>query len=298
MKDLDWKILSVLYVTKNITKTAKLLFTGQPNITKRIKGIENELGFPIIFRTPTGIRFTSRGEVLAKRAIEIDQMIAKAMDELHEISGQQQKVIRIVGPNSFVRTDFPDILEQFSKAYPYISFQLYTCLSDEIPKFLKRRDIDVCFSHVDVEDAPFKLLYDTRSMIIASQGPIEIDMLPDLPQVDYTRSLFTREKINTWWSDRFDRPQKIILTVNGIDTCQEIVSRGVGYGLFFGTADLRGSPKLYKQLALNRSGVPTTRDTWMACSKSGYSRRSVREFADFIQNVYIPAYQETPSSDL
>lgn len=124
MKDFDWKILSVLYMTKNITKTAKLLFTGQPNITKRIKGIENELGFPIVIRTSTGIKFTSRGEVLAKRAIEIDQMIVKAMDELHEISGQWQKVIRIVGPNSFVHTDFPDILEQFSKAYPHTSFQL------------------------------------------------------------------------------------------------------------------------------------------------------------------------------
>lgn len=287
MKDFDWQILSTLYVTKNITRTAEILFTRQPNITKRVKAMENEFGFAIITRTASGVRFTSQGEILAERAVEIDQKIREVHAQVHEIFAESKGTIRMAAPNSFVRTELPSILEQYRMKHIYVTFQLLTCLSDDIPRLVKSGEIDVGFSHMDWENAPHKYLYGTEAMFVVSRDAVDLASLPQLPQIDYTRSVFTRKKINQWWEERYEDPQRTILTVNNGDICREVVSRGLGYGFFFGTRYLSGAEKLQRQVAVGKTGVPLTRNTWMLCSESGYHRRIVREFMDFIEHEYV-----------
>ncbi|EGQ1282675.1 LysR family transcriptional regulator, partial [Staphylococcus pseudintermedius] len=44
MKEQDYKILSLLYREKNLTRVAEKLFMSQPALTYRIKKIEEEFG--------------------------------------------------------------------------------------------------------------------------------------------------------------------------------------------------------------------------------------------------------------
>ena len=46
----------------SITKAAKALYTSQPNLSNSIKALEEELGFPIFFRTTSGMTLTEEGQ--------------------------------------------------------------------------------------------------------------------------------------------------------------------------------------------------------------------------------------------
>ena len=58
MKNIDWKILKVLYEKRSITKAAESLFMTQSALTKRLQSIENEWGRRIVERTSRGVIFT------------------------------------------------------------------------------------------------------------------------------------------------------------------------------------------------------------------------------------------------
>lgn len=75
MDQKDWKVLKLLHEEKNITKTAEKLFVSQPSLSYRLKNLEKEMGADIIFKTKTGIEFTSEGEYLVKYAKEMLQKL-------------------------------------------------------------------------------------------------------------------------------------------------------------------------------------------------------------------------------
>ena len=54
------------YVAKygNLSQAARVLLSNQPNLTRTVKNLENELGCTLFFRTNRGMRLTPEGEKL------------------------------------------------------------------------------------------------------------------------------------------------------------------------------------------------------------------------------------------
>lgn len=67
MKDIDWKILTVLYERRSITKAAESLYMTQSALTKRLKAVEEEWGIEIVKRTSRGVVFTEDGHYMVKK---------------------------------------------------------------------------------------------------------------------------------------------------------------------------------------------------------------------------------------
>ena len=285
MKDFDWRILTTLYNTKSLTKTAELLFTSQPNVTKRLKGMEQELSVQVVVRTAKGVTFTPQGEYLARRAAEILSLIDETKENVRGIADSPTGTIRLAAPNSFVRNELPAILQHYRQK-PQIAFQLVTRLSDDIPRLVESGEIDVGFTHGDVADGLCKYRYLSEVLNIVSRNAITIDALPDLPQVDFVRSASTQRVIQAWWQRRFGVPQNVALQVNTGDICLEIVRKGIGFGFFFGTSYFKQEDDLCGLIAVDEDGIPVKRDTWLIYSKRNFERSVVRSFVDFILNEH------------
>ena len=58
MKEIDWKILVVLYEKKSMTKAAEALYMTQSALTKRVRAIEEELNVEVVRRSSQGVEFT------------------------------------------------------------------------------------------------------------------------------------------------------------------------------------------------------------------------------------------------
>lgn len=67
MKNIDWKILKVLYEKRSMTKAAEALYMTQPALTKRIKAIEAEWGVEVVKRSSKGRDFHGRRQLSGKK---------------------------------------------------------------------------------------------------------------------------------------------------------------------------------------------------------------------------------------
>ena len=56
--------------TANFTRAAERLFLAQPSLSKQIKDLEDEIGFPIFVRNRDGVRITPAGQMIIAYAQE------------------------------------------------------------------------------------------------------------------------------------------------------------------------------------------------------------------------------------
>ena len=75
------RYLTVIWQAGSITQAAKKLYMSQPNLSRAVKEIEQETGFPIFRRTPHGAVPTRKGLLLLNYA----QKILSQMDEMESL---------------------------------------------------------------------------------------------------------------------------------------------------------------------------------------------------------------------
>src|SRR5699024_11187213 len=109
MDQKDWKILKIMHEEKNITKTAEKLFVSQPSLSDRIKKLEREVGTDIIFKTKTGIEFTSEGEYLVNYAKEMLQRLQVLKDNINDMSEEISGTLKIGVSSNFAQYILPNL---------------------------------------------------------------------------------------------------------------------------------------------------------------------------------------------
>lgn len=62
---------------ESFSNAAEILFTTQPNVSKAIKALEEEMGFQLFERHARGIRLTVDGKLLYEYAKNIDENLQK-----------------------------------------------------------------------------------------------------------------------------------------------------------------------------------------------------------------------------
>ncbi|MBR5295009.1 MAG: LysR family transcriptional regulator, partial [Clostridia bacterium] len=85
--------------TRSITGAAANLFMSQPNLSRAIKELEENLGFAVFKRTSKGIVTTTQGEEFLFRAKSILHQIDD-LEELYKKSKPEQQSFNISTPRA------------------------------------------------------------------------------------------------------------------------------------------------------------------------------------------------------
>lgn len=279
MKEFDIKILVSLKKTLNITKTADELFTTQPNITKHIQAMEREYGLSILIRKKTGIEFTPAGEYIANCARDVDHIFSRMSDSLEKYRSMEDSVITIGCPHSFSRFSLPDILSDFYQHHPNVKLNIETAHSSQLIPLLTAGKIDVAFIRGEIPYSGEKYLFAKDQVYLASRTPIDIKRLPLQPQIFYKKDSYSNHLIENWWNSTFDQPPNYILSVNDVETCRDMVIKGLGYGFFF-LYQYLDYPQLFYRPVRYLDGSPLYRNTWICFP--GTVRNNLEPFRKFI----------------
>ena len=97
----------------NITRAAERLFLAQPSLSKQVKDLEDEIGFPIFVRTRQGVRITPPGQMIVDYAQEALLKRTKIIAMARAVHRGEVPPFRL-GFSSFIN---PDLLQLFRDAY-------------------------------------------------------------------------------------------------------------------------------------------------------------------------------------
>ncbi len=284
MNEKDWHLLTSLYEERNITKTAKKLYISQPSLTYRIKQLEKEFGISFFHRGNKGITFTSEGEYMVKYARKMIQELRNTQDALANMSDTLEGTLRLGASSNFAHYELPSILEGFIDQHPDIEVQLKTGWSSNIIDQLQDESIHAAFIRGDVKWNGGKVLINEENMSIVSKHKIKLEDLPDLNYIKYQTDPLLKSTFDDWWMKNFDTPAHTSMEVDRIETCKEMVKKGLGYSLM-PNISLREEENLYT-VNMKIDGKNIIRKSWLLYKEDTLDLKLIRSLRLFVKEFY------------
>ncbi|MDO3409930.1 LysR family transcriptional regulator [Saccharibacillus sp. CPCC 101409] len=302
MNDKDAAMLKYLAEGHSLTRTAEKLYVTQPALTYRLQQMEREFGVPLIVKHARGMQLTPEGEALAAHARRMSEELARVKDELQSMRGRVRGTLRLGVASYFGLYMLPPLLRRFRDLFPDVQFDVTCALSSEVLELLNAREIHVGIVRGDYPwPESRRLLHDEPVYLIAG-GPVDLDGLPRLPQIEYadsriggarqTPSMFVRD-IQAWWRERYDEPPLVSMRADAYETCREMVRHGLGYSFVPGVFVPPGSG-LYTHELERLDGTPLRRRTWMLHREQAGELSMVAEFIRFMEEQHAASTGSAP----
>ena len=111
----------------NFSKAARTLDVAVSSVTRRIDGLEVELGAKLFNRSSRRLTLTDAGEALLPRARHILSEVAETKGAVLSFKVEPQGVLTVTAPSSFGSRHIAPAAASFLKRYPKIEIDLHVC---------------------------------------------------------------------------------------------------------------------------------------------------------------------------
>lgn len=285
MKELDWKILIVLYEKRSITKTAETLYLTQSAVTKRIQNIETEWGIQVIRRTSQGVEFTADGTFLAQRASVMLDFLREIREHFDE--GRSQKQMLTIGiPNSFSRLHFPEVLSSYICQYDKLDIRLIPNSSEVILQKLMDGSVDLGFVCGDYPYLGEKTQLMEESLFILVPAGIDFQEISIQPLIRWKMNPLVEVITDQWWKSQYGSLPHGSYQVPFADIAIEMVEKGLGITFLFGDKWLRDSQKTQLIPVYDNAGSPVGRSVWMMLSDRCFQNPDIADFVSLVERYF------------
>ncbi|PEX91470.1 LysR family transcriptional regulator [Bacillus cereus] len=158
----------------SISKAAKELGYVQPNVTERIKKLEQELETPLLHRDNKGVSLLPSGDILLEYTNKIVTLLEEAKNKIKARDSSY-----VIATSQSILTNYLSmhIKENFR------SYQIYIESSSHLQKLLQQQKVDMVITYEDYSDVAFKKVFATS---------ISVGLLKakEKSTIDYSKELF------------------------------------------------------------------------------------------------------------
>ena len=284
IKDSDWEILYKLYETPNMTKVADMLYISQPSLTKRVKNMEKEFGVKIINRTSKGVKFTSEGEYLAKKAKEYMEFIKNVKEGLNSYKTELEGTIKVGSPYTYSKFELTDVLFEYSKVNKNVKFEIINDQSNNLFKMVLKNHIELGFICGDFDGDVNKILVKQNKAYIVSKEPINLEKLSQMQRIDYKTNDKSKEILDRWWRKTYGENPPIGMFAGYVEFAWQLVDKGLGYACCFLPDGFEKVYNLCLTPILDDEGNNIIRNTWLVYPKKKQMSTVVKDFVQFVKD--------------
>ncbi|NLD46515.1 MAG: LysR family transcriptional regulator [Clostridiaceae bacterium] len=144
MDILDMKHFCAIVEAGNISNAANVLNISQPNLSKQMKSLEENLGVLLFERGNRRIRLTEAGQLFMLRAEQMLDLLDCTINEMTDFNSGNLGGTLSIGlvPASGSKV-VSDTISKFCKLYPKVTFQIYEDDGFRIIDLLVNKVIDV-----------------------------------------------------------------------------------------------------------------------------------------------------------
>ena len=147
------------YVAKysNFTRAARVLGSSQPNVTRAMNSLEQQMDCRLFIRTNRGVQLTPAGEHLYTRVSAAMIQLQAAEQELSADAGLEHGSISIGVSATALNIFLLEHLKSFHMAYPGIRLKIYNHSTPQAVRAVQSGEIDFAVVTTPVEvSAPLK----------------------------------------------------------------------------------------------------------------------------------------------
>ncbi len=231
MNDKDFKILSVLSKTKNITNAADKLYLTQSALSKRIKAIEDSLNTKIVVRSNNGIEFTESGTLVVEYFDKISNLLNELKVKLQSDSIQPVGIVKTCVSINYSRYKLPSLLNEFHELYSNIGVNINTGQSKDLYDDFKNELFDIAILRGDFPWRDKKYLLHSEAMCLIKPLGKENEDLNCLPYIARSTDLELSSDIDEWLRENKILNVSKSILVDDVFTCVEMVKRGNGWSI-------------------------------------------------------------------
>ncbi|MHA7851927.1 LysR family transcriptional regulator [Roseovarius sp.] len=138
-------VLKTVVELRNVTKSAAMLNSSQPSISRTIKELEEIIGRQLFDRTTRSIMPTSAGRELYNRSVEILSDIDASIASTRDVSDGRSGLLKIGYMDFAIVGRLPQILRKFSTQNPRVRLDTQWHMTQNQVHLLSTGELDVGF---------------------------------------------------------------------------------------------------------------------------------------------------------
>jgi len=283
----------------NISAAAQALYTSQPGISTQIRLLEEELGIRIFERSGRQISgITAAGE----RILSLTENILDAVEEIRktaeDFSAPDKGTLSIATTHTQACYVLPEVITQFRKKYPDISFHLQQGTPMQIAEMASKGQVDfaIATEAIDLfEDLVMLPCYRWNRSILVPKGhalcdekELTLEAVADYPIITYVFGFTGRSKLDHAFNSRQLVPN-VVITAADTDVIKTYVRAGHGIGIIASMAFEETDNN--DLVALDASHLFENSTTWIGLKQGCFLREFqydfIHEFAPHLQSENI-----------
>ena len=268
----------------NITTAARKLHTSQPGVSKQLKLLEDELGFPVFERDGRSlIRLTPAGTEVVARALRILEEASNIRRMSEDAKHDDRGSLAIGTTATQARYVLPPVVEAFRADYPDVDLHIHLGSSEQLGELARLDRVDLAIATGAAELFPgFVLLpcYRWARRIVVpkghpllSHGQVTLEALSRYPIITYNFS-FQGESSLPALFERAGLRLNVALTATDADVIKTYVRLGLGVGIVASMAVVLDDDLE----AIDADHLFARHTTWVGFRRGRLLRSYAREF--------------------
>lgn len=283
----------------NITTAARKLHTSQPGVSKQLKLLEDELGFPLFEREGrnlTGV--TPAGQQVVDRAFRILEEAQNIRRLSSDLKDDQSGSLSIGTTHTQARYVLPPVISQFRTRYAVVDLHLHQGTTEQIAELAKLDRIDFAIATGGNELFPGLVLLPCyrwqrvvvvpRDHALVREKKLTLNALAKHPLVTYTFSFTGRSSLPALFESA-GLKLNVSLTASDADVIKTYVRLGLGVGI---VASMSIDPVLDADLVvLDASHLFSPHVSWIGFRRGrllrGYMYEFMKSFAPHLSRRLV-----------
>ncbi len=153
---------------KSFSKAAEKLFMTQPSVSNHIQAMEKEYDAILFNRLGKEVSLTEAGYILYSKALDIINTYESIKFEISNYQGVIDGHLEILSSSVPRKHLLPQVLNNFSKEYPHVSFTILDLDSDAVVQRILRGESDfgIVGSRIDKPNLEYEKLMDDSLVLI------------------------------------------------------------------------------------------------------------------------------------
>ena len=223
---------------------ADKLHLTQPAISKRIKGLEEQLNSPLFDRHNRSLSLTNTGHSLLPKAKQIVQLVSDTQLSMRNLNHEVEGRLQLGTSHHIGLHRLPPFLKSFVSRYPKAELNLSFMGSEEAYQAIAQRQVELALTTLETQsnkDIPEGIIsevlwQDEMIFVCATDHPlnkikqVKLRDLSEFPAILPENNTFTFKLL----AEQFNQQDLILNTpmpTNYLETIKMLVSVGIGWSL-------------------------------------------------------------------